>query len=240
MVQGIAQRRPGRTLARRGLVVVSLVALAVAGFAGEAGAVDNPIVGACSDTTPPVSPGQTSCTFIGTVDGVPYTGTLDDALISTSIVQSCSLNGDLHGGESDGTYSIAGGTGVFAGVTGSGSYSESWSNTPGFGVVVHERRFGGAPSCGSFPVIADQVLPDGTLGQPYSATLSASGGTSPNRWRYIGKLGKLPKGLKFNKFTQTIAGTPKKRTGTFTFTIEVKDSSRPKRKSTHPFSITVH
>jgi hypothetical protein len=241
MVQGISGSAPGRKLARRGLVVVSLVALALAGFVGEAGAADNPIVGTsqCTNNGTPLEPVE-SCTFTGTVNGTPYTGTLDDASITYNLVQFCSPNGDLHAGESDGTYSISGGTGIFAGVTGSGPYSQSSTHSVGYPELIHEKRYGGAPSCGSFPVIADQALPDATLGQPYSATLSASGGNPPYRWGRVGKLGKLPRGLKFNRFTQTIAGTPKKLTGTFTFTIQVKDSSRPKQKTTHPFSITVH
>jgi hypothetical protein len=241
MAQGIARIRPGRTLTRRGVVVISLAALTVVGFAGEAGAADNPIVGTsqCTYSGPPLEPVQT-CTFTGTVNGTPYTGTLDGASITYNLVQFCSPSGDLHAGEHDGTYSINGGTGIFAGVTGSGPYSESATHSVGFPELVHEKRYGGAPSCGSFPVIADQVLPDATLGQPYSATLSASGGIAPHHWRRVGKLGKLPRGMRFNKLTHTIAGTPKRLTGTFTFTIEVKDSSRPKRKSTHQFSITVH
>jgi large repetitive protein len=227
--------------ARRGLVIVSLVSLAVVGVAGEAGATDNPIVGTseCTFSGPPTSP-LPSCTFTGTVDGTPYTGNFDNASITYNIVQACSPSGDLHAGEYDGTYTIAGGAGIFAGVTGSGPFSQSATHSVGFPELVHEQRYGGAPSCGSFPVIADQELPDATIGQPYSATLSASGGTQPYHWRRIGKLGKLPRGLKFDKSTQSIAGTPKKRTGTFTFTIEVKDSNSPKRSGTHEFSITVH
>ena len=241
MAHGIARSRPVCRMGRGALVLVSVVALTIVGVAGGAGAADNPIVGTsqCTYSGPPTSPVPT-CTFTGTVNGTPYTGTFDNATITYDIVQSCAPSGDLHSGEDDGTYTILGGAGIFAGVTGTGSFSQSWAFAPGFPVLVHGQRYGGAPSCGSFPVIADQALPDASLGHAYSASLSASGGAQPYHWRRIGKLGKLPRGLKFDKFTQTIVGIPKRLTGTFTFTIGLKDSSRPKRTTTHQFSITVH
>jgi Putative Ig domain len=88
-------------------------------------------------------------------------------------------------------------------------------------------RIGGAPSCGAPlpapvfpPSIVAQSLPDAALGHPYTATLSATDGRTPYRWKLLSKLGKLPRGIKLNTTTGIISGTPmssgtpKKLTGT--------------------------
>jgi hypothetical protein len=231
---------------RCGVVVVSLVALAVVGFAGEAGAADNPIVGTrrCFITVPGSPP---TCTFTGTVNGVPYTGTLDDAYLTVSTSRACN-SADPRIGYRDGIYYLGGGLGVFAGVTGYGHYSQTYVSVIGHGAILDTEGFGDQ-KCGPAlpfpappippPAIASQTLPDATLGQPYAVTLSASDGTPPYKFRVAPKLGKLPRGLKISK-TGTIAGIPKRLTGTFVFTILLKDSHRPKQADTQQFSITVH
>ena len=87
------------------------------------------------------------------------------------------------------------------------------------------------------PSISTASLPAGTLGTPYSATLAATGGTPPYKWK---KVGRLPKGLKLATTTGKITGTPKKTTGTFSFQIQLKDSAKPKVTVTKSFSITIH
>jgi hypothetical protein len=77
---------------------------------------------------------------------------------------------------------------------------------------------------------------DATLGQPFSAALAATGGTLPYQWK---KLGKLPRGLRLGAKTGVISGTPKKQTGTLTFTVQVNDKAKPKHTATKTFSITV-
>ena len=87
------------------------------------------------------------------------------------------------------------------------------------------------------PSISTASLPAGTLGTPYSATLAATGGTPPYKWK---KVGQLPKGLKLATTTGKITGTPKKTTGTFSFQIQLRDSAKPKVTVTKSFSITIH
>lgn len=227
------------------LVVVALTAVPVVAFEGQAGATDNPIVGSSTCTID--GSGQSTCTFTGTVNGVPYTGTLDDALMSTSTSRACAT-GDPRVGESDGLYVIYGGTGVFSGVRGYGSYSEVRNNSTLVGPLgVESQRFGGPPTCGSPiplpifpPVIAQQTLPDATLGQPYHVAMTVSEGVPPYRWRVRAKNGKMPRGLRIDKATGVIAGTPKRLTGTFHFYVEVLDAERPKHGDIRPFSIVVH
>ena len=70
--------------------------------------------------------------------------------------------------------------------------------------------------------ISVSTMPTGTTGAPYSATLSATGGTTPYSWQIAG--GSLPPGLSLNKGTGVISGTAS-QTGTFPFTASVTDAS---------------
>lgn len=75
-------------------------------------------------------------------------------------------------------------------------------------------------------------LPDGTVGVPYSAFLSASGGTPPYTWSIVS--GSLPPGLTLNPSTGQISGIPT-TAGTFFFTVQVRDSLG--RTAQRPLSI---
>jgi len=84
-------------------------------------------------------------------------------------------------------------------------------------------------------VITTTSLPNGTKGQPYSSTISASGGKTPYAWTV--SLGTLPAGLSLNK-SGTISGTPT-GTGKSTFTIQVSDSSVPTLKASQSYTVTI-
>ena len=72
--------------------------------------------------------------------------------------------------------------------------------------------------------ITTTQLPGGTIGQAYSATLGAVGGSPPYRWKVVSGSGKLPTGLKLTNATGVITGVPKKTAVTSTLTIEVLDA----------------
>jgi len=83
--------------------------------------------------------------------------------------------------------------------------------------------------------ITTGALPGATVGQSYSATLGATGGTSPYKWK---KSGKLPKGLRLNP-SGTISGTPSAKAVSETFKVSVTDKSHPKQSATATFTIVV-
>ena len=76
--------------------------------------------------------------------------------------------------------------------------------------------------------------PDATVGQSYSFTLAAQGGTAPYSWSTAS--GVLPQGLQLNASQGLIKGTPT-QAGNTSATIEVRDSDGA--TSSHSFSFSV-
>ncbi len=70
--------------------------------------------------------------------------------------------------------------------------------------------------------ITTTSLPAGPIGQPYSQTLQATGGTGARTWSI--SAGTLPAGLKLDATTGAIAGTPILPAGTSSFTVRVQDA----------------
>jgi hypothetical protein len=69
--------------------------------------------------------------------------------------------------------------------------------------------------------ITTTSLPDGTVGQPYSFALQATGGNPPYTWWYA-KGGDLPRGVHFST-AGVLSGTPKKA-GNYSITFRVRDT----------------
>jgi hypothetical protein len=65
--------------------------------------------------------------------------------------------------------------------------------------------------------ITTTSLPTATARHPYSATVHATGGNPPYRW-----LANLPRGLRINRTTGLISGTPR-QAGAITITVTVRD-----------------
>jgi Putative Ig domain len=82
--------------------------------------------------------------------------------------------------------------------------------------------------------ITTQSLPNGTVGDNYSQTLMATGGSGQYTWSVIG--GALPGGLTLTPATGVISGQPN-MAGTFNFTIQVTDTVGA--TATQPLAITV-
>jgi len=69
-------------------------------------------------------------------------------------------------------------------------------------------------------LIPNQSLPEGTVGEAYTATLGANGGIPFYNWSI--ESGTLPDGLMLDSFTGTISGTPS-NAGTFNFAMQLID-----------------
>lgn len=82
-------------------------------------------------------------------------------------------------------------------------------------------------------------LPTGTAGVAYNQTIAASGGIGNRAWNV--SLGSVPPGLALNSTATnaTLTGTPT-TSGTFSFTVQVVDSSLPQQVATRAFLLTIN
>jgi hypothetical protein len=87
-------------------------------------------------------------------------------------------------------------------------------------------------------VMTATTLSGGTEGTPYSASFSASGGTTPYSWSLAS--GNLPSGLILNTNAGSLTGTPGRATaGTYNFTVRVADNSAPQLSAQTSFSLII-
>jgi hypothetical protein len=78
-------------------------------------------------------------------------------------------------------------------------------------------------------------VPEATVGVPYAATLTASGGTAPYTWSLLS--GTLPEGLSLAT-TGEISGTAT-TAGTASFTVQVADAADPAQTASQALTLTV-
>jgi hypothetical protein len=88
------------------------------------------------------------------------------------------------------------------------------------------------------PVIITAALPDGVNGTPYNATVQAVGGTLPYTWTI--SAGSLPPGLIFNELGPgKISGSSETVAGTYTFSVQVRDSAPTPNTATKELRIRI-
>jgi len=100
--------------------------------------------------------------------------------------------------------------------------------------VQHTLNLTIAPP-GATLAITTTSLPNGTVGQPYSRAVQATGGSGALTWTI--SAGTLPPNLNLNRTTGIISGTPT-AAGTFSFTVRVADAAG--QAATQPLSITIN
>ena len=83
-------------------------------------------------------------------------------------------------------------------------------------------------------IISTQQLPGAMSGFSYSATLGSSGGTAPYSWSVSS--GALPQGIQLDAASGVISGSTS-QTGTFPFTVSVKDASS--NQAAQPLALAV-
>src|SRR5579862_2772582 len=85
--------------------------------------------------------------------------------------------------------------------------------------------------------ITTTSLANGQVGTAYSATLMATGGTTPYTWSLTS--GTLPSGLTLNASTGAITGTPTVTANATPLTFKVTDSSNPVQTKTVNLTLTI-
>lgn len=111
-------------------------------------------------------------------------------------------------------------------VTDAASPPQSASASLGITVVAHSGAL----------QIDTAALPGGEVGQPYSASLSATGGTTPYSWNIAS--GALPAGLSLAMASGQISGTPTS-TGSVTFTARVTDAAATPESAEQVFTVVI-
>lgn len=84
------------------------------------------------------------------------------------------------------------------------------------------------------PTITTSSLPNGKTGLAYSATLAATGGTTPYTWSILS--GQLPTGVGLGTISGTISGTPS-TAGTYNITVQLTDATGQVASTTLAFVI---
>lgn len=89
------------------------------------------------------------------------------------------------------------------------------------------------------PIITNRLLSDGTVGQQYSQSLTANGGTPRYAWQIDEGIAALPPGITLTATTGVLSGRPT-TPGDYRFALRVWDSGAPPLTAVQPLQIVVH
>jgi len=159
-------------------------------------------------------------------EGVAYQAQLQAAGGAPPYVFSV-LSGELPGG-----LALAGDGSISGAPAASGEFTFTVRVTDSV-QLTHERVF--TLKVFLRPAIITETLPDGRVGDAYSATLSATG-RGPFNWSL--SAGALPQGLSLNAQTGAITGTPVQH-GDFSIGITVTDGNQPPLSAQRTFLLRI-
>lgn len=178
------------------------------------------------------------CGSCGGGGGSPYVPPPPAPLAITSTSFSDAIRGQSYsvylratGGTTPYTWSLASGS-LPGGLTlsGSGTISGSPTELGKFEFTAQVRDSGSRTASATFTIVAvDLLVPpssatfNATLGQPYSRSLQATGGTPPYKWTHVS--GQLPSGMNLSA-EGVVSGTPT-QSGDFYQQVTVQDSGAP-------------
>jgi hypothetical protein len=178
----------------------------------------NPAPSILSITTQSLPNGAVGQAYNQTVQATGGTGALTWSISLGALPQNLSLNAAT--GAISGTPTAAGTSSFTVRVTD----TTGQADTQALSIFINPA---------TPPIITTTTLPGGTVGQPYSQPLQATGGTGTLVWSLSG--GSLPANLALSP-AGTISGTPT-NTGTSNFTVKVTDALS--QSDTQPLSIVV-
>jgi hypothetical protein len=190
----------------------------------------------CSNVTPVTNEGDPPSALTVSTTSLPY-AVVGEAYSATLVASggTAPYSWTLSSGSLPAGLSYNAATGVIAGtpVTSSAGAAMMFTATdagnPTQSASVNLSLIVSAP--GPAPLSITTVsLPPGQVGQRYTATLVASGGTAPLSWALIA--GALPSGLTLNAASGAITGTPSATSAGTTLTLRVTDSGAPVQSST--------
>ncbi len=178
---------------------------------------------------------------------------ISSSLASGTVGSTYSATLTATGGTSPYTWSVASGTlpaGLTLSTSGTISGKPSTSGTSSFSVTVKDAESTPQAVTSALQIsiaaavttptvtplqLTSSSLASGTVGSAYSATLTATGGTSPYTWSVAS--GSLPAGLTLST-SGAITGTPS-ASGASSFSLTVKDSASSPQAATSTFSLTI-
>ncbi|MGO4798119.1 putative Ig domain-containing protein [Pseudomonas sp. W22_MBD1_FP4] len=167
-----------------------------------------------------------SITFSGTVSvALPVASAVSATVAANSSANSIALN--LSGGSATNVAiasAAAHGSAVASGLSITYTPSAGYSGADSFTYTASNASGTSSPATVTLTISAPTLLVSpaslgaGTTGSPYSAAVSASGGTAP--YTYSVTSGSLPTGMSLNAATGAISGTPTtNQTANFTLTV---------------------
>ena len=204
-----------------------LIWLALTAIVVIAGCAALPGVQVGTDSLPSAIVQQTYSAKLTAIGGIPpYRWSIVSGQLPLGMTLSISS------GEISGTAVSAGDFDFTVGVADAQVYSPQVATSRRFKLKVNAN----ARAQNSPLVISTTTLSNGTQQVPYSATLAASGGTSPYGWSVAA--GSLPPGLTLSASTGSIAGPPT-ASGQYSFTVQAADSAAQPQSVTKALSISI-